>query len=256
MYLPGKMISLGDPVSSNAVLSALQIDGQDKIVSIKENMNADSNFIITHLIKQIIYEKNRLCLVIFHNTIEHYQCIGKKLGYDLLKAMDEGIVKVIDPLKDIAENIDRDDEYLQENKESLVKQLYFDIKGNLDSIKIDSKLVYLIIDDFSHLHDLDVGIKETLRFLHYCVNLINCNNICVIFNNHVSTIIDDIISNNLEYLADIHIEVSSLKTGNSPDVTGLLSVRRKSAINRYHYKAFDRGVKTFHPGESIHHLYK
>ncbi|XP_056629989.1 elongator complex protein 6-like isoform X2 [Diorhabda sublineata] len=250
------MVSLGDPLTSNAVLSALQINSQDKIISIKENINADSNFVITHLIKQVMYEKNRLCLVNFHNTIEHYQCIGKKLGYDLLKAVNEGIVKIIDPLKDIAESTDLDSEYLQENKETLVKQLYFDIKRNLDSVKIDNKLVYLIIDDFSHLHDLDVGIKETLRFLHYCINLIKSDNVCVIFNNHVSTIIDDIISNNLEYLADVHIEVSTLKTGYSQEITGFLTIRRKSSINQYHYKAFDRGVKTFHPGESIYHLYK
>lgn len=250
------MISLGDPIASNAVLAALQIGEEDNIIAIKETPNADSNFVITHLIKKIIYEKKRLCLVNFHNTLDHYQNIGKKLGYDLLKGVDEGIVKIIQPIRDLLENIDQEDKYLQENTENIVKQLYLDIKDSLRVLKENNKSVYLIIDDLSHLHDLGVNINETLTFLHYCMNFIDDNDVSVVFNNHVSSKLDEIISNDLEYVADVHVEVSSLKTGMSQDVTGLLTIKRKSDVKQYHYKAFDRGIKTFHPGESIYHLYK
>ncbi|CAG9832951.1 unnamed protein product [Diabrotica balteata] len=250
------MISLGDPIASNAVLSALQINSRDKIISIKEKANADSNFIITHIIKQIIHEKNRLCLVNFHNPIEHYQSIGKKLGYDLLKAVDDGLVKIIEPIKDIVENIGCEDSYLQENKENVVKDLYFNIKDCVNALKTDGKIVYLLIDDLSHLHDLDIDIKHTLLFVHYCISLTDRDDVCFILNNHVSTHTDNVISKNLEYVADVNVKVSSLKTGKSQDVTGFLNVRRGNDLSCYHYKAFDRGIKTFRPGESIHHLYK
>ncbi|CAG9857025.1 unnamed protein product [Phyllotreta striolata] len=251
-----KMISLGDPVASNAVLSALQVSGDDRIISIKEGSNADSNFVITHLIKQIVHEKNRLCLVNFHNTIDHYQTIGKKLGYDLLKGVEDDSIRMLQPIKELVDNIEQEDKYLQENTENIVKQLYADIRDCLRCLKGDNKLVYLIVDDLSHLHDLGVDVKDTLSFTHYCMNLTDNNDITVVFNNHVSTKTDEILSNNLQYVADVHVEVAALKTGSSRDITGLLTIRRKSAVNHYHYKAYDRGIKTFHPGESIYHLYQ
>lgn len=45
-----------------------------------------------------------------HNNFEHYQTVGKKLGYDLQQVVDKGDVKVIDPLEDLVESIGRDEE--------------------------------------------------------------------------------------------------------------------------------------------------
>ncbi|XP_023029290.1 elongator complex protein 6 [Leptinotarsa decemlineata] len=251
------MISLGDPRTSNPVLSALQIRFSDRIIAVRENSTADSNFIITHLIKQILYEKNRLCLVSFHNTFEHYQNVGKKLGYDLLKAVQDGDMRIIEPMNDIVDDIGLEERYFQDDKENIVKCLYFDIKKNLDEMTENSgKQAYLIVDDVSHLHDLGIENSQIVNFVNYLVNLISNENISVILNNHVASKYDEIISNNMEYVADVHIEVSALKTGKSQDVTGLLTVKTRSNKNHFQFKAFDRGIKTFHPGESLHFLYK
>lgn len=251
------MISLGDPRSSNSVLAALQIKLEDRIISVKEKGTADSNFILTHLIKQILYEKNKVCLVSLHNPIEHYQNVGKKLGYDMYKALKDNTIKIIEPLNDIVNNIGFEEDYLQEDKESIVKCLYFNIKKNLDEL-IDGggSQAYLIIDDVSHLLDLGVDATLVVNFVNYCVNLINDDKISVVVNSHASSKTDEIISSSLQYIADVHVEVSPLKTGQSTDVTGLITIEKVSGKNHYHYKAFDRGVKTFHPGESIYHLYK
>lgn len=99
------MISLSDPRISNPVLSSLKIKAGDKIIFIKENTFADSNFIITHLLKQFFYEKSRICFLTLHNTLDHYQNVGKKLGYDLKQAIHKNNVKVIDPLVKIIDNI-------------------------------------------------------------------------------------------------------------------------------------------------------
>lgn len=45
-----------------------------------------------------------------HNNLEHYQTVGKKLGYDLQQVVDKGDVKIIDPLEELVESIGRDDE--------------------------------------------------------------------------------------------------------------------------------------------------
>lgn len=251
------MISLGDPRSSNPVLSALQINFNDKIISVRENSNADANFILTHLIKQIFYEKNKVCLVSLHNSIDHYQNVGKKLGYDLGEALKRNDLCIIDPLNDIVDCIGLEEDYLQEDKDNVVKCLYINIEKNINRLLSSaSKQVYLIIDDLSHLSDIAIEISEIMSFVNYCISLTDDERIAIILNNHVATNVDEIISKNLHYIADVHIEISSLKTGRSQDVTGLISIERSSQKNQYQYKAFDRGIKTFHPGESIYHLYQ
>ncbi|KAJ8923179.1 hypothetical protein NQ315_001733 [Exocentrus adspersus] len=250
------MISLADPRVSNPVLAALQVKLEDRIVSVRENGTADANFILTHLIKQILYEKNRLCLVNLHNPLQHYHNVGKKLGYDLGKALKDNAVKVVEPLSEIVSSIESEEDYLQEDKESIVKCLYFNIKKSLEELTDGDNQAYLIIDDVSHLLDLGVEVALVLDFVNYCVNLIDNDKISVVFNTHASTKTDEIICNSLQYIADVHVEVSPLKTGHSTDVTGVITVQKQSKRSQYHFKAFDRGIKTFHPGETIYHLYQ
>lgn len=251
------MVSLGDLRNSNPVLSALQIKNTDRIISVRENADTDSNFILTHLMKQILYEKNKLCLVNFHHPLEHYQNIGKKLGYDLLQAVEDKEVTIIDPLNGIAECIGLEEDYFREDKDNIVKCLYLDIRKNLEQLLVDGNhQVYLLIDDLSHLSDLAVELSDIIAFVHYCINLINNERISVILSNHVSSNKDEIISNDLQYTADVYIEISPLKTGKSADVTGFLTIEKNFQKTQYQYKAYDRGIKTFRPGESIYHLYK
>lgn len=249
------MNSFGDPRSSNPVLSALQINNKDKIISVQENSGADSNFILTHLMKQIFFEKNKICLVSLHNSFQHYQNVGRKLGYDLDEALKKNDLSIIDPLNDIVDCIGLEEDYLQEDKEIIVKSLYFNIEKTLnDLLMSNDRQVYLIIDDLSHLADIAIEVSKIINFVNYCISLTDDDRIMVVLNNHVATGIDKIISNNLHYVADVHIEISPLKTGRSRDVTGLINVERSSKKNQFQYKAFDRGVKTFYSGESIFHL--
>lgn len=251
------MNSFGDPRSSNPVLSALKINTNDRIISVQENSGADSNFILTHLMKQFFYEKNKICLVSLHNSFDHYQTVGKKLGYDLAEALRKNELSVIDPLNDIVDCIGVEENYLQEDKENIVKSLYLNIEKNLNELLNNNTCqVCLIIDDLSHLGDIAIEIPKVINFVNYCINLTDDKRVMVVFNNHVGTNIDEIISNNLHYVADVHIEISPLKTGRSRDVTGLISIERSSQKNQYQYKAFDRGIKTFNSGESIFHLYQ
>ncbi|CAH1956503.1 unnamed protein product [Acanthoscelides obtectus] len=251
------MFSLADPRYSNPILSELQIKPEDQIISIRENANADSNFIITHLIKQFLYEKHKLCLVTFHSNVAHYQSVGKKLGYDLLSAKKNNEVIIIDPINAMVEDVGKESGYLREDKDSLLKSLYLDIKKHLNTLLGNGDhQANLIIDDLSHLVDLGVDVCQMINFTTYCLNLTNNDKISVVLNNHVGNKIDEIVSNNLQYIANVHIEVSALKTGASLDVTGSFTVEKDSRKRVFHYKAYDRGIKTFHPGESIYHLYK
>lgn len=246
-------------VSLNPVLMSLDIKPTDRIISIKENGNSDSNFIITHLIKQILHENNKLCFVALHNTLGHYQTVGKRLGYDILKKVEEGSISTIEPLIDLAEDIGNESKYLIEDKEIIVKSLFINIKNHMQQLAASTQNhVYLIIDDISHLLDLGIDIKYIISFINCCLGLVNNEKVSIVINTHVCSKLDEIIYNNLNYVSDVVIEILPLKTGISREVTGVMNIQKLNNIQvtQFHFKAYDKGIKTFHLGESVYSLYK
>ncbi|XP_050299152.1 elongator complex protein 6 [Anthonomus grandis grandis] len=243
-----------DPRVSNPVLSSLNIKPEDKIIFIQENSFADSNFIITHLIKQLLYDKSRACVLTLHNTVEHYQNVGKKLGYDLNQAIQKGEIRIIDPMEELVANIGLNEE---DPRSRLLTCLYAALKTHIEQFLLQKEQpVYLIIDDLSHFLDLGLGIPAIINFTNLFINLTSDKNIFAVINSHVSSKSDLIVADSLHYICDLYISVSPLKTGKSSDVSGLMTIQRGEDENRYHFRTFDRGVKTFHPGESIYNLYK
>ncbi|XP_030755304.1 elongator complex protein 6-like [Sitophilus oryzae] len=250
------MASLSDPRISNPVLSSLKIQSNDRIIFIRENALADSNFIITHLLKQFFYEKSRVCFLTLHNTLDHYQNVGKKLGYDLKEAIECNNIKIVDPLADIVEGIGKEIEESFEESQML-KCLFLSIKKHIDNYcSLKDCPVYLVIDDVSHFLDLAIDLSQIISFINYCINLTNNDNISVVINAHVGSKNDEIVAKSVQHICDVFVEISQLKTGKSTDITGLMTIQRGDSINNYHYRTFDRGVKTFHPGETIYNLYK
>lgn len=249
------MFSISDP-RNNPLLASLKIQATDRIISVRETGNIDSNFILTHLIKQVFHEHNKLLLVSLHNTLDHYQTVGRKLGYDLKRNITEDKADILEPLDDIAFRL-IEGEFL-DDKEEIVKCLFRNIQSKIAALSLNSKekLIYLVIDDLSHLLDLGVDIPYIISFINYCNTLVDTENVAIVINTHVCNKIDEIISNTLQYVSDVHIEVAPLKTGLCNEVTGVINIERVSGKSQYQYKAFDRGVRTFHPGQAIYHLYK
>lgn len=248
-----------DNLNYNSVLAGLDIKDTDQIVLVKENPLADSNFISTHLIKQILANSsNRLCLVALHNSLHHYISIGKRLGYDLQKKIDLKLVRVVEPLQSIAADLGSSHmRFIDSDHERIAKYLFKNIENEIAVLNdpADSGRTYLIIDDISCLLDMNVKMQYILPFVNTCVNVENVNSV---INCHVASKDDEILAHSLEYIADVVVEVSPLKTGRSVDVTGVFSVTRlnvsESHPNIYHYKTYERGVKTFKPGESLKFL--
>lgn len=247
-----------DNVSYNSVLAALNVNQHDKIVLIKENKLADANFIVTHLMKQIFADRNnKICLVNLHNAIKHYVTVGKRLGYDLQKRIDDGYVRLVEPIKSISDDLNTHYmRFINNDSEKLIGYLFKNIESEINGLigNDDDINVYLIIDDLSHLLDMNAGINHILSFINTCINM---ERVSTIVNCHVASKLDELLANSLEYLADVKVEVSELKTGRSVDVTGYMSVVRPScdkASNNYHFKAYDRGIRMFKPGETLKFL--
>lgn len=241
----------------NPLLSAIKLTSNDKIISIREVGLADSNFIITYLIKKIFQSNNKLIFVNFHNTLDHYQLVGKKLGYDLLNKVNDGDAIIVNMLKNIEEEIAKEDSQFFQNSGEFVRKLFSEIEQKTDEIlKINNDHTFVVIDDLTHLLDIGVNIECIIEFITWCCNLKN-NSVSIIINNHVSPYEtnddslpeDNIIANSLSYISDLEIIVAPLQTGHSKDVSGIINIGRPGeTTTKLHYKAFDRGIKTFKPG--------
>lgn len=232
----------------NKIVTGLGIDENDQIITICEHDHSDANFILTHLIQHAFSKNNKVCLVLLHNTIGHYQNVGKKLGYDLLKKVEEGKAFVIDVLKEdsLCENI--------------AIYLYSQILKAVNTNSIQDNF-YIFIDDLSHFLDLGVSLLDTTHFINRCVNL---NSVKVVINMHVGSSTDRYVCNALDHASDLVIDVSSLKTGRSLDVTGVVTIKRNAIEatdtsfrqSTFHYRTLDREIKLFAPGDCILNLYK
>lgn len=240
----------------NALLACLDVSRDDKIVAVIEDGLADANFIVTHLIKDILENNDKLCLVILHNTIGHYHNVLKRLGCDLLKKVEQGYVKVLEPLKTLADNIESGDVLDSNYSGQFINNLFSNISSGLEKLNSTSESVYLVIDDLSHLFDLTGNLQSVAHFLNQCVNITNDSIFSVIIGVHVSDGNDKIIRNSLAHVCDLMIEVSSLKTGRTRNVTGVIDIHRMRTEKKdtYHYQATEKEIKPFCPGESVNYL--
>lgn len=246
-------------VNSNfeKLLDLLSIHNSDKVILIKESNSADSNFVLTHFMRKTLEDdSNRICFVLMHNTIGHYQNVQKKLGMDLINKVDSGHVSVLDLLTSVFNNlIFSRRKYTDRINEDFIKYIYKDIENKIQLLKDTpgADKVIIVIEDISKLLDLGLDLPSCNIFLQYLINLAHVNDyIKIIINTHIGDNNDEIFSNAIEYAADITIGVNALKTGRSSDVTGILKIKRHDENFEeltYHYKAMDKTVKSFRPGE-------
>lgn len=244
-------------MAANTLLTHLDIKLEDKTITVIEKDLADANFIITHLIKQILERSSKICFVIWHNSLGHYQNVLKRLGIDLLKKVEEGEVVVLQGLKKLLEEIVNDGDVVR-LQEQLTEIIFDEIKNTVGDLAKNNHNVHLVIDDYSHLFDLGVNLQKILTFVNQCMNLTNNQLVSVVLGTHVSDNSDRVVANSLTYTADVTITVSTLTTGRSRDVTGVIDVIRNriGGTDVYHYKATEKEIKSFCPGQSLNYLYK
>lgn len=240
------------------LLTHLAITPTDRTITIIEHELADANFILTHLIKQILSnQSNRLLFVICHNTLGHYQNVLKRLGIDLMKRIDDGDVVVMQGLKTLLDEILDDGGDGGVLRDKITEVVFDEIQKTVDDFTQNHN-VFVMVDDFSHLFDLGVDLRKVLTFVNRCMNLTNNERVSVVLGSHVSDNSDRVVVNNLTYTSDVTVVVSTLKTGRSRDVTGVIDIIRNRVDKRdtYHYLATEKEIKTFCPGQSLNYLYK
>lgn len=242
-----------------SLLSALDLNTEDKIIAIRENKLADATFILASVMSKCISENKNICLVTLHNTFSHYQNIGRRLGFDLSKHTQENHFQLVDPLNDIVEDlfsINETNKYYSVDPKIIAKKLFSQIYNQTEPLLVNNEHCCVIIDDLSHLIDLGLDLKLLSHFVQHLVDFTLNKDVAIVVNCHATSPVGDILANLLFYSADLRIVVSALKTGRSKNVSGVLNVIRNceystNNASTYHYKLMEKDIRVFAPGRAF-----
>ncbi|KAG7209596.1 hypothetical protein KM043_011256 [Ampulex compressa] len=260
----------------NSVLGLDRVNMNGRFFFIEERHGCNGNFAVNCVISNSIKQNYSLCLVLFHNTFEHYHNVGMRLGYNLYTLRNKGQVTIVEPMKLIASNIDNfcnngsdladsvlTESTLETNK-NMVRELSEAVKEKCFTAAKYNETVVIIVDDLNHLHDLGLNIRDSMNYVRYLKSLVESQKtlqLCALAhsygeNQHYSD--SDTLTNGLKYIAHLFVTVEPLKTGHSKDASGKMTInwRIDSIRRKYHwtesvtylYKLVDWQVKLYAPG--------
>nr|XP_032520746.1 uncharacterized protein LOC116772619 [Danaus plexippus plexippus]XP_032520754.1 uncharacterized protein LOC116772619 [Danaus plexippus plexippus] len=241
------------------ILTSLELDKvlqSNKVLVIKEINGGDSSFITSCVLGHCIRNKNATLLISTHNSLVHYHNVGLKMNYNLQKSVDSKIINFYDLGNELVSN-------MFEDKDSSL-EFMCKIKEQIKAMYDKNGTVNVIFDGVSHLFDLELTLKDINSLCKDVIDLLHSyNNSFLIFHCNVSHCdnVTNVLANLLSHKSHILVEVESLPSGLSSDVSGRLTIRylyRKfQSVNlhifdqkssQYLFKLFDRGVKLLAPG--------
>ncbi|KAK0078317.1 hypothetical protein PV325_002684 [Microctonus aethiopoides] len=265
-----------------------QIDLEGNLIVISERHGTDANFLINTVLSKSLEKGYGVELVLFHNTFGHYHNIGMKLGYNLNVLRERGDVVVVEPMKSIVCNIeelghdsvDASSPELTENMrqlndmktmpnplkldEKLVQHFFTPVRDQFWELKKVRENVTIIVDDITHLLDLNLSLKEVWLYSKYLISLMKIDKkiaMCILGHTYQSDINDCLpngIVAGLQRGSQLYVAVEPLRTGHSDDISGVMVIEwRVSGLRKlfnwperstYLYKLLDRQIKLFTPG--------
>lgn len=235
---------------------------ENHFIFIKEEHGIDASFLVGTLMWNALHSEAGLCLLSVHNSSNHYQYIGNKLGFNLQESQEGGHALVVDVMKCIVQSFNGNTDntkidFLSENKECLHK-LYNILESSVTKLKEQHDCVYIIIDNVSDLLSLGHSVKDIILFLYYCRTLVfKICGVTLVVCAHNSEHDNDtnLICNAMMHIAEYKIKVSGLSTGFSPNVSGRIQTERRdigleywTEKKEFQYKLSDRQIKIFAPG--------
>ena len=219
----------------------------------------DGNFLLHHFLSHCINNNGKVCLLGFNQTLTHYTNASQKLGVNLQKFIDKNNFIFIDVLKLIFDGFicgDNDASSLFTD----VNQPEFSLQPLLDLIMVnitDDMPMMILLDDMCSLVNIGVPVQVIADFIHYCKTLTLHKVLSFVFLTHLGEDPDYLLLQSwLKYYATIEIDVRSLKTGYSKEISGEMCILRRTPkhsstiLKRLHFKLLDKDVKFFAPGTS------
>lgn len=279
---------------TDSVHSALGLDKVDirgKLILIEEQHGSDANFITSSILSNALEKNHGICLVLFHSSFGHYHNVGMKLGYNLNVLKERGQVIIIEPTKtlsNIVDDLDHDSVDTASTDIDKSKRVLSDISGCAKAIERNKHLVYqlfvllynecyemmkgnksvaIIIDDISHMFDMNFIIQDVWYYVKYLRSLMQYEPtiaLCIMthtYNTNSRSCMPNMMMIGLKHMADLIVTVNSLSMGNAKDISGKVHICWKiDSIRRMHhwakritymYRLLDRQVKLYIPGATI-----
>ncbi|EZA55078.1 hypothetical protein X777_04545 [Ooceraea biroi] len=224
------------------ILGIDRVDMSDRKIVIEEQHGSNANFLVQSVLSNALKKKESVCLVLCHNTIGHYHNIGVRFGYDLLKLIEMGQVRVVDLMKIVLNDIDNTCNNVPTKGmiipnvtcttyPEIAERLAVQIKEKCDDAERRNSPIILIIEDINHLLDLGLSVRDTIFFVRCVETYINMRPkslLCILahtYGKKNSECSDtDMIVNALKYESDLCVTTEPLKTGHSNDASGKLIV--------------------------------
>nr|XP_018917233.1 PREDICTED: elongator complex protein 6-like [Bemisia tabaci] len=212
-------------------LFAENYDGKTLLIEEVHGSVAADFLLSSILIDQFQRNPNAgMCLVLFHNTLSHFNNICSKniLKLNLDDLIQNEKIVCIQAMESVLKTFsdEKEDNF---SKVSNLGSFYFE-KVNQAINKLIAKNVshiYLVVESVSNLLYLSQTFKDVINFVQSCLNLSPST---LIVSSHSSDTNPDqkLLLAFLRHLANINIRVSGLKTGFSSDVSGNFVVEKKS----------------------------
>lgn len=228
------------------------------ITFLEENIGVSASFLINCILSQRLkVPNNKIILCCCHQSFEHYNNAGLRLGYNLNTYKENKRITTIEPFEDISINY-LSSKYLDQNSVNVFNYFKESITATLRKFDTTSKII-LIIDDLSFLTDFGVNEQELVQFIKFLRELKNeFIELCLILKINTSEAFE-IFSNFMRDEADMTILIEKMKSGNFREVDGKLSIfktknemqllKPDSVVKTILYKNTDKAVKIFAPGE-------
>ncbi|KAJ2946039.1 hypothetical protein O0L34_g4958 [Tuta absoluta] len=240
------------------IIVNLQLDKElpsSRVIAAKEFNGCDSSFIVSCVLGHCIKNKKAVIVVSMHNFLSHYQNAGLKMNYNLQKQMENGLIDFYNYGQEKLNN-------LMCNEITTVDTLLNNLEEKLNEMKKKYENVNIIFDGLSHLFDLQFSLKEVNMFCKKVIeNVQNQNGSFVLFHLNVEDDVTHAMASLLSHMAYTVVDVESLASGWSTDVSGHLTITHPGQKftdehmfnmelkpSKYLFKLFDRGVRLFAPG--------
>ncbi|XP_072932003.1 elongator complex protein 6 [Epargyreus clarus] len=243
---------------SSDILTCLELDKElfsSKVIVAKEINGCDSSFITSCVLGHCVKNKKAVFVILTHNSFMHYQNIGLKMNYNLQKSVDSGFVQFYNAGNEILDKT-------LANEELLLQDLILKIEKEIRSMQEKHGMVNVILEGVSHLFDLQFTLKDVNTICKVIIDMIRefdnsfflCH--CNVANESDVT---HILANLLSHKSNTIVEVESLSSGLSAEVSGHVTIKHptqkfehlftlEQKSYQYLFKLFDRGVKLFAPG--------
>eukprot|EP00090_Calanus_glacialis_P015899 TRINITY_DN25013_c0_g1_i1.p1 TRINITY_DN25013_c0_g1~~TRINITY_DN25013_c0_g1_i1.p1 ORF type:complete len:244 (-),score=84.27 TRINITY_DN25013_c0_g1_i1:67-798(-) len=233
--------------------SSLGSSEESKTVTVDELAPDKAGFVLHHFISRWLKNGHKVVIVGLEHSFGHYHSVGIKLGYNLLKLREKGQVVFYEGLKKILDSSLADSSTFQVDDTGLssLKPLYLEIS----SLITDNTLV--ILDQVSILTCLGFTTPSIYAFCHYLMSMMASMDTCQLVMR-----LDQAGGRSvqlvrlLQQLSRLNLTVAGLQTGQSRDVSGVLTMQDRGAEGQkggqrtFQFRVEDKNVKIFAPGTS------